>query len=180
MASRGAPTGKWPSAPGKQVDVDGPGDPREAAAKLVVKRQNVPDVEIFLEKPEFYIGRQTGDVDLTLDDELVSRKHARLSVDARGYFRLDDLGSRNGIAYAGRVVRRLNLIDGDAFSIGKTDFIFHANISRFQKKPEPPPRKGSVAIDVSVPIPEAEVSVSEVAESPLSGGAASRGLPEGE
>jgi pSer/pThr/pTyr-binding forkhead associated (FHA) protein len=180
VASRGAPTGQWPSTPEQLGKGDAPGDPRQAAAKLTVKRANLPDVEIPLEKPEFYIGRQTAEVDLTLDDELVSRKHARLSVDARGYFRLDDLGSRNGIAYAGRVVRRLNLIDGDTFSIGKTDFVFHANMGRFHKKAEPPPRTGSVAQDVSIPMPEAEVSVSEVADSPLSGGAAARGLPEGE
>jgi pSer/pThr/pTyr-binding forkhead associated (FHA) protein len=164
VASRGAPTGQWPSAPGSLGKEDAPGDPRQAEAKLTVKRANLPDVEIFLEKPEFYIGRQTAEVDLTLDDELVSRKHARLSVDARGYFRLDDLGSRNGISYAGRVVRRLNLIDGDTFAIGKTEFIFHANMGRFQKKAEPAARKDSIARDVAIPIPEAEASVSEIIE----------------
>lgn len=162
MARGGAPTGKWPSAPPQLAREGGPGDPRNAGAKLTVRRPNVPDVQIPLEKPEFYIGRQTADVDLTLDDELVSKKHARIFVDARGYFRLEDLGSRNGISYSGRVVRRLNLIDGDTFSIGKTEFVFHANLARFQKKAQPEPRKDSVAQEVSIPIPEAEASVSEI------------------
>jgi pSer/pThr/pTyr-binding forkhead associated (FHA) protein len=177
VASRGAPTGKWPAAPSHLSKEDAPGDPREYGAKLIVKRPNVPEVEIVLEKPELIIGRATEDVDLTLDDELVSRRHARLSVDSRGYFRLDDLGSRNGIQYAGRPVRRLNLIDGDSFSIGKTELVFHANLERFKQKVEPPQRAASVAEDVRIPIPEPEVSVAEEAESPLSGGAAARVRP---
>jgi pSer/pThr/pTyr-binding forkhead associated (FHA) protein len=177
VARGGAPTGKWQAA-GHLTKGDEPGDPRQAGAKLIVKRPGLPEVEILLEKPEFYIGRQTADVDLTLDDDLVSRKHARISVDARGYFRVDDLESRNGITYAGRTVRRLNLHDGDSFLIGKTELVFHGNLDRFKKGAEPLPRKDSVASDFSVPIPEAEVSVSEEPASPLTGGAAARGTPD--
>lgn len=179
MARGGAPTGKWQAA-GHLSKGDEPGDPRDAEAKLIVKRPGVPEVEIILDKPEFFIGRQTADVDLTLDDELVSRKHARLSVDARGYFRVDDLGSRNGISYAGRTVRRLNLHDGDVFLIGKTELVFHAKLDRFKKGAEPLPRTDSVALDMSIPMPEAEISVSEEPVSPLTGGAAGRGRAEGE
>jgi pSer/pThr/pTyr-binding forkhead associated (FHA) protein len=154
----GAPTGKWPAARELEGAGEGPGDPTQVDAKLIVRRQNVPDVDIPIEKPEFIIGRQTDDVDLTLDDELVSRRHARLTMDARGYFKLEDLGSRNGIQYAGRMVRRLNLIDGDKFEIGKTEFTFHANMARFKKPDAPPPREGSVLEDVPIPEPMQDVS----------------------
>jgi pSer/pThr/pTyr-binding forkhead associated (FHA) protein len=130
-------------------------------AKLIVRRPNVPEVEILLEKKEFVIGRAPSEVDLTLDDDMVSRKHARVTLDSRGYFRLEDLGSRNGISYAGRLVRRLNLVDGDKFNIGKTEMEFHASMSRF-KAADAEPRVDSVFADVPVPEPKASVVAESV------------------
>ncbi|MCK6551214.1 FHA domain-containing protein [Myxococcota bacterium] len=153
MPRGGAPTGKWPTTSRALEGPAEPGDPKQVGAKLTVRRPDVPDVEIPLEKAEFVIGRQP-DVDLTLDDELVSRRHARLTMDARGYFKLEDLGSRNGITYAGRNLRRLNLIDGDVFSIGKTEFTFHARMDRLKKPIAPPPREASVMLDIPIPAPE--------------------------
>lgn len=162
VSDTGAPTGKWPTLPPHLTE------PTSAApaggAKLTVRRPGVPEVEIPLERDELTIGRKATDVDLALDDELVSKKHARLTVDARGYFKLQDLGSTNGISFAGRTVRRLNLIDGDEFSIGKTDFVFHAEMRRFEgieplTKPPPSPRSESVFGEVDVPIPKNDASV---------------------
>ena len=62
---------------------------------------------------------------------------ARLTSDARGYYCLEDLGSRNGIGYAGRCVRRLNLVDGDRFEIGTTEFAFVADMPRFRRDAAP-------------------------------------------
>ncbi|MEO1335713.1 MAG: FHA domain-containing protein, partial [Myxococcota bacterium] len=86
-----------------------------ANLRLTVSRPDVPDVEIELKADEFVIGRATQGVDLTLEDDLVSRKHAKLSVKDNGYVMLEDLGSKNGITYSERTVRRLNLVDGDEF-----------------------------------------------------------------
>lgn len=172
MAKGGAPTSMWPAVPGHLGGRDEPGDPKAAEARLIVRRPDVPVVEIPLERAEFTIGRSS-EVDLTLDDELVSRRHAVLTMDARGYFKLADLGSRNGIQYAGRVVRRLNLIDGDVFAIGKTELEFHAKMSRFEKPSTPPARADSVYSEVFVPDPEPTIEP----DVPLTGGAASRGLP---
>ena len=158
VVSRGAPTGKWPSLPAA-LQQEGKIDILRSKVRLIVRRPNVPEVEIPIEKSEFLIGRMASVVDLALDDDLVSRKHARLTINERGYFKLEDLGSKNGIQYSGRPVRRLNLMDGDEFSIGKTTFVFHAEVERFRalpKAPAPAPRADSAFMDIDVPQPSAE------------------------
>ena len=160
MSDRGAPTAMWPSA-----DAAGGGfDLARAEARLVVHREGLPDVPWPIQQPEFLIGRALQGVDLTLDDEAVSRQHARLTVNERGYFRLEDLGSTNGIIYQGRRVKRLNLVDGDAFEIGEARLEFFARMDRFQT-PEPPkkapPRQDSVYADVAIPEPQPDPEVGE-------------------
>lgn len=154
--SGGAPTGKWPTLP-PQLDGKRP----SGEAKLTVKRPGLPDVTLTIEKPEFTIGRAAAEVDLTLDDDAVSRRHAVLTRDERGYFRLTDLGSKNGIRFAERSVRRLNLVDGDEFAIGKAVFVFHAEMKRFEAPPAGAqsgarPRQDSVFADVDIPRPRLE------------------------
>jgi hypothetical protein len=133
----GAPTGKWDTRPPHLGDSE-PFDIRRAEAKLKVRRPGVPEVTINLEKTEFVIGRLADEVDLVLDDDMVSRRHAKLTMDSRGYFRLEDLKSQNAIRFKNRPVRRLNLVDGDQFSIGRTEFTFCAKMDRFPKGANPP------------------------------------------
>jgi pSer/pThr/pTyr-binding forkhead associated (FHA) protein len=151
----GAPTAKFVAA----VD-GGDFDLLRSEAKLIVRRPDVPEVEIPIEKNNFSIGRLAAEVDLVLDDDLVSRKHAVLSHDERGYFQLKDQDSKNGITYEGRMVRRLNLLDGDVFKIGKTELTFRAKIARYavQTTPakEPAVRQDSVMANVDVPVPKEE------------------------
>ena len=150
----GAPTAKFPVAMEAESF-----DLLRSEAKLIVRRPDVPEVEIPIEKNEFLIGRLAAEVDLVLDDDLVSRKHAVLTVDDRGYFQLRDLESKNGITYQGRMVRRLNLLDGDVFHIGKTEMTFRAKIQRYAAPAPPkeaPPRSDSVMADVEVPPPKPE------------------------
>lgn len=105
------------------------------------------------------IGRSAALADLVLDDDLVSRTHAQLHVDDRGYFRLEDLESRNGIRFHERMVPRLNLVDGDVFFIGKTEIEFRSEMPRLAGRADP----RAVAVDplmadeaISVPEPEAD------------------------
>lgn len=137
MSSGGAPTGQWETLPEHLKEESEALDINSLEPKLMVRRPGVPEVEIPVDKTQFIIGRSADEVDLVLDDEWVSRKHARLTMNARGYFRLDDISSRNGIKFKGRMVKRLNLVDGDEFSIGKTDFTFHAKMTRFSAAPTP-------------------------------------------
>ena len=58
------------------------------------------------------------DAELALSDVTVSRRHARVEVDERGY-RLDDLGSKNGTHANGRRVVSAYLDDGDVLVLGR-------------------------------------------------------------
>ena len=71
------------------------------------------------ELPEgpFVIGR-SGECQLSLDDPLVSRRHATLNVSSDGVA-VVDLESRNGVYVNGvRILSERNLSDGDRITIG--------------------------------------------------------------
>ena len=69
------------------------------------------------------IGRSL-DCNLTIEDPLVSRQHARIAVDDEGGV-VEDLGSRNGVRVNGIPVRDpTRLRDGDRVRIGTQDFVF--------------------------------------------------------
>jgi two-component system cell cycle response regulator len=65
---------------------------------------------------EHVVGRREG-ADVALIDDGVSRRHARLTVDARGAW-LSDLGSQNGTWVEGRAVQETRLTDGGRFQVG--------------------------------------------------------------
>lgn len=65
------------------------------------------------------------DVDLRLNDEEVSRHHAKLEF-AEGKFFLVDLGSTNGTTLNEARVMRSPLKEGDVIGMGPFQFRFHA------------------------------------------------------
>ena len=69
------------------------------------------------------IGRSL-DCNLTIEDPLVSRQHARIEVDDEGG-KVEDMGSRNGVRVNGVQIRGPTpLKDGDRVRIGTQDFVF--------------------------------------------------------
>jgi hypothetical protein len=69
--------------------------------------------------------------EVTIEDPLVSRRHAQIAVDG-DEVRLIDLGSRNGVKVNGRNVEASALLqDGDRVRIGTQDLVF----SRVEAKP---------------------------------------------
>jgi pSer/pThr/pTyr-binding forkhead associated (FHA) protein len=73
---------------------------------------------LFLQEGQHDVGRMT-DCWLTLDDDLVSRYHARIHV-ASDRLEVEDLGSRNGTFVNGeRIEGRCALRDGDKVRIGR-------------------------------------------------------------
>jgi hypothetical protein len=79
--------------------------------------------ELDLPKGGTIVGRSL-DCHLTLEDPLVSRRHARIIVDEGGA-RIEDLGSRNGVRVNGAVIREpVALRNGDRVRIGTQDFVF--------------------------------------------------------
>jgi S1-C subfamily serine protease len=66
------------------------------------------------------IGRDQ-DCDIPLDDTRVSRRHARLRVDATGTAAIEDLGSTNGTFVNGRRIEGATVVqEGDSISIGNS------------------------------------------------------------
>lgn len=86
--------------------------------------------------PEILIGRSP-DCQVTIEDPLISRQHAKLVVDASGVV-LTDLGSRNGLRVNGRVIREPVLLrDGDRIRVGTQELVFNAvrdNVSRVPRE----------------------------------------------
>ena len=69
------------------------------------------------------IGRSL-DCHLTIEDPLVSRKHARIVVGADGAH-IEDAGSRNGVKVNGATIKEPTLLsNGDRLRIGTQDFVF--------------------------------------------------------
>ncbi len=79
--------------------------------------------EIDLPFGETVLGR-SAEANLTIEDPLVSRIHARIVINESGG-RVEDLGSRNGVRVNGAPIRgptRLN--DGDRLRLGTQDIVF--------------------------------------------------------
>ncbi|HEY4012660.1 MAG TPA: FHA domain-containing protein [Polyangiaceae bacterium] len=75
---------------------------------------------------EFSLGR-SADCQLSLDDPLVSRRHALLIVGDDGVT-IEDLQSRNGISVNGEAVTgKAHLTDGDRILIGSQELTLHAS-----------------------------------------------------
>jgi len=92
--------------------------------------------EIDLRSGVTTLGRSE-ECEVTIEDPLVSRRHAQIAVDGDDV-RVIDLGSRNGVRLNGALVEgSASLKDGDRVRIGTQDLVF----TRVQ--PKEPSKKGS-------------------------------------
>ena len=90
--------------------------------------------ELDLGGPEVILGR-AAECTITIDDPLVSRRHARIRLTADGRAWIADLGSRNGVRVNGaRVTDEVQLRHGDRIRLGARDVVFDSTDA------EPPPR----------------------------------------
>ncbi len=81
--------------------------------------------ELDLHGPEIVIGRSP-DCQITIEDPLVSRQHARILIDTTGA-RVIDLGSRNGVRINGSLIRgEAQLRHNDRLRLGTQDLVFLA------------------------------------------------------
>jgi len=80
-----------------------------------------------LNSTRFSIGRDQS-CDLSLEDPLVSRKHAELLRESAGGYTIKDLDSTHGTFVAGAKVSEHKLVDGDEIIVGATRFrFFHSD-----------------------------------------------------
>jgi predicted component of type VI protein secretion system len=90
------------------------------------------------------IGREGADI--TLDDDQVSRSHARVSV-AGSTITIEDLGSTNGTFVNGaKIEAPTTLAPGDTVRIGATTFALEADA---EPEPEPEPALPEPAVTVA-------------------------------
>lgn len=94
---------------------EGGGQPRSQASRAC--RLIWDDREIALREGDNLLGR-TADAVVWIDSSSVSRRHARIVVDAAGA-RIEDLGSKNGTRVRGaRIDRPTSLASGDEIALG--------------------------------------------------------------
>ena len=91
--------------------------------ELVVRRPGQPERRMVLGPGVTHLGRAE-DNDLVLPDIGVSRRHARIVVEAGGV-RFEDLGSGNGTFVAGKRVEQHDIEDGDEISVEPFTLSFH-------------------------------------------------------
>lgn len=84
---------------------------------------------------EVVIGRSS-DCHITIEDPLISRRHAQVVLREEGAF-VVDLGSRNGVRVNGRLVKGEQLLkDGDRIRLGTQELVFSV-VERVERPPRP-------------------------------------------
>lgn len=90
-----------------------------------------------LREPQVVIGRSPS-VELQLDHDTVSRRHAELSCDPFGRFWVRDLGSTNGTLVNGERIKERALSPGDRIRVGDYTILLHLPATIAQRaQPEP-------------------------------------------
>ncbi len=102
-----------------------------STAKLILKLPEEEDQAYELGKSSVSLGRGSAN-DIVLEDEKISRAHARLDHGPEGYF-IVDLGSSNGTMVNGARVKHFKLSPGDVLQVGKSELVFDMEIA----EPEP-------------------------------------------
>ena len=97
--------------------------------EIVEKRQAVLQFEVnasaatfSLDAPQILIGRAK-DVDLSIPDNYLSGKHARILV-VHNFYHIEDLGSRNGTWVNGERVTFMRLAHLDVIRLGRPTCVF--------------------------------------------------------
>ncbi len=89
-----------------------------AGFQLIMRSGPTPGKVFQLKGDEVFIGRDVGN-DIVINDAEISRRHARLAIQAGGYI-LEDLGSTNGTAVNGeRLTSRHVMREGEILSLGE-------------------------------------------------------------
>lgn len=79
---------------------------------------------IFIDKPEFVLGREQ-EADYKVPDNVVSKRHAKITKVQKEYY-IEDLESSNGTNVDGkRITERTRLQDGSIIRLGNKAFVFH-------------------------------------------------------
>ncbi|MEP6946778.1 MAG: SpoIIE family protein phosphatase [Acidobacteriota bacterium] len=98
-------------------------------AQLIIKRANVADEQVALNRLRTTVGRSARS-DVCIPDAFASRLHAEIRQEGDSYW-LHDLGSANGTRYNGGVVNApITLTNGGMIQIGETTLVFEDDRTR--------------------------------------------------
>jgi pSer/pThr/pTyr-binding forkhead associated (FHA) protein len=121
--------------------------PADAKPRLVVSLPNGLTQEFLLTAASTTIGRY-GACDVVLDDDTVSRTHARIERTDRGFV-LADLGSSNGVRVNGERTTERVLVAGDVIHVG--DSVLRFEESGDADAPRATRRVRATLLDVAMP-----------------------------
>lgn len=104
--------------------------PAVAAARLAVTPPGLPPFEYTIAKAAVTIGRSpsAGNDIVIPEDVRLSRRHARMELDADGRFTIYDLDTTNGTRVNGRRIDNQALDSGDEINIGATRIVFTRDV----------------------------------------------------
>ena len=108
-----------------------PGLPRDPRLIILSGGHESDILSIPKDRP-FLIGRAQG-CDLNLEDEGVSRRHAKVTLTPEGCF-LDDLGSRNGVFIGNQKVQHHRLMPDDIIRVGVQTIIKFAMMDPLEEE----------------------------------------------
>ena len=129
---------------GTEMDDDRTRFYEEPVAKLVVVSSDSIEGQFSLDESETVIGRDE-DVDITIDDKRISRKHCKICLDG-DHYTLTDLGSSNGSFVNGSRVSEKKLDNGDRIQLGSTRFKFTTESGAPKKSRPHPLLIGGIAV----------------------------------
>ncbi|MCX7958960.1 MAG: GGDEF domain-containing protein [Deltaproteobacteria bacterium] len=103
-------------------EIEAKSNPRSRHPYFVCVSGKLAGKQFKREQNEMLIGR-SDEADIQIEDEGVSRKHAKIAKLADGQIRIIDLGSTNGTFFNGTRISEHVLKDGDKIQIGSTTIL---------------------------------------------------------
>lgn len=98
------------------------------AGWIVIGANSGSPRQVQLHKGDNWIGRSS-QCEVVLDDDSISRRHAKIGYRGNGVFEIADGGSRNGIRINGHRTSRATLSDGDSIQLGDMTIVFKSTRS---------------------------------------------------
>ncbi len=103
--------------------------PEEYQATLEVEEGPNKGQRFRLKRRSTVIGRGK-DVDVKLDDNSVSEKHAQIEIHSKDKITIKDLASTNGTRVNGKLISAIKIRSGDQIQLGKTKLTFYFLVRR--------------------------------------------------
>lgn len=119
---------------------------QQAVAILRVIEGPTKGKDFRLQAGTSYLGRDAAQSDVTIEDPLVSKRHARIDVSSTAV-RIVDLNSANGLEVDGGLVTRVDLEDGDTVRLG--DSVLEAKLLGEVASTSVPVAEGPIAFNRS-------------------------------